>query len=83
MTEARRIRIVKGNRRIGLSAHQVISVTEVTAMGADYSHMARVRLSLPGGRTKTLWARHPNRLKDSEFNLGNGSGVDKVRARFV
>jgi len=80
-TETRTLRVIKGNRRIGISAHQRLFVIETTPMGRDFGHQCRVTFR-HRGKVRSLWAHHPNRLEDAEFNLGNGSGVDKIRVRF-
>lgn len=79
MINPTKLRVLKGNRRIGLSKHTRLPVVSVTPMGAEYSHQCRVVVLMPTGARRTLWAQHPNRINDPSFNLGNGSGVDKIR----
>lgn len=81
-TQPKILRVLAGNRRIGFRKHQRLSVLSVEPMGADYGHMVRVRVR-HGNTSRLLWARHINRLGDVSFNLGNGTGVDRIRVSVV
>ena len=74
--------VLKGNKAIGITVRERLTVIETTPMGAEFSHQCRVTF-IHKGKTRSLWVAHANRLNDADFNLGNGSGVNKIRVQFI
>lgn len=76
------VKIAKGCRALDLPKGVSATVVSVTAMGAEYSHAARVVLRLRNGfragQTVTLWVRHPNRLGDACVRLNNGDPTKHI-----
>jgi len=77
-----KVRIEKGCNALNISKGTSARVREVTPLGAEYSHSVKVVLFFLNGKlsgkTKTLYARHPNRLADASVNLNDGRPEHRV-----
>jgi hypothetical protein len=78
VTVGSRLLIAKGSTKIGIKKGFVHTVVEVTLLGADYGHQVKVVLQDYKGYRKSLYAAHKNLLLKPSFNLGNGTGIDKI-----
>lgn len=78
------VRIVKGCKARGIDKGCSAKISDVTLMGADYSHFVKIVFTMlngfKGGKTLVFYARHENRLSDSivRMNDGNPSHVIEV-----
>ena len=75
--KARKLIVTKGCKALGVRSNERLSILEITPMGAEFSHAAKLRVAV-GGRAMTLWVAHPNRLLRSDFNLTCG-GSETIR----
>lgn len=69
--------ISKGSRALNLTKGTTVYVRDVQSMGAEYSHNVKIVLEICG-KSRVLWARHPNRLKDSTLRLNNGNPLNYI-----
>lgn len=82
LTTGMKVKLVKGCKAFdlpkGISA-QVVSVKE---LGPDYNYNVSVTLKFlngfKSGQTKTLQARHPNRLKDDCVRLSHANPTQYI-----
>lgn len=75
------VKIIVGCRALGLSKGMIADIISIDdAMGAEYSHMARVVLQFQGRRV-SLWARHINRTQEAIFHLNNGNPLNRITVR--
>jgi len=63
--------VLKGSRKLGISVHQTLVVADVYQRKGERPVMVRL---LVQGKARTLYAIHPNKLKDAEIPLLDGSG---------
>lgn len=72
-----RVKISKGCRAFDLPKGVSAKVIEVKELGAEFNYNVSVKLQFlngfKAGKTRTLEARHPNRLKDGCVRLSNAS----------
>lgn len=70
-----KVKIVKGCKAFDLPKGVLAQVTEVKELGADFNYNVSVTLKFlngfKSGQTKTLQARHPNRLADTCIRLSH------------
>lgn len=83
ITVGTKVAIVKGCKPLDIAKNTTARVVAVQEMGAEWSHQVRVTLQFlngfKAGQTRTLWARHPNRLGDITVNLNDGNPLHKVQ----
>ena len=72
------VKVVSGNRYLGLAKGAILTITEVIPLGADFSHQVKVRFTHRGIKG-SLAARHINRLSDPVLNLNNGDPTRKIQ----
>jgi len=76
------IRILKGCKAHGLTAHTRARVTAIRELGADYSHSVMVSFivtsGFKSGQAFRFYARHINRLNDPTTNLNDGNPLHKI-----
>jgi len=72
------VRVIKGNRTLGVIKNDTLRVETVTPLGGEYGHSVRLVL---GTKTKrlVLFARHWNRLADPIINLNTGNPLVTVK----
>lgn len=76
-----KFKVVKGNQKIGLAAHNFGRVHEITVVP---DHGVRVVLAPTyGPKSVTVWARFAKTLEREEFNLGCGDGINTITVRVV
>lgn len=77
-----RVRIEKGCAAREVVKNGLAEITEVTALGADYSHMVKVALRLLNGRLAgkqvVFYARHVNRLNDAVLGMNDGNPGHRI-----
>lgn len=82
ISENTKIRIVKGCAARGIAKGSTAIVLSVEALGADYSHAARVAFRVltgaAAGKSFAFYARHPNRLGDPIVNVNDGNPTHKL-----
>lgn len=68
-------KVTKGNKTIGLLAHNFGRVREVQ----ETDRGVRVVLAPTfGPKTVTVWARYAKSLEKPQVNLGNGDGINTI-----
>lgn len=84
-TVGTKVQLVKGCNALEIVKGTTAKITEITPMGAEYSHSVRVTIKFlngfKAGKTCVLWARHQNRLNDHVLRLNNGDPTKFVEIR--
>lgn len=73
------VTVLQGCEALSIRKGSRLTIGEVTKLGPDYGHSVKVVLVSRDGSRRALYARHINRLGDSELNLNNGDPTKKVR----
>jgi len=73
-----RARIEKGNKTYAKGI--IVRISKIEYLGATYSHAVKIVL-VHAGKSKTFYARHPNRLWDEIVNLGDGTGSSGIKVK--
>lgn len=71
-------RVEKGNKTV--LKGQILKVAKIEYLGAEYSHAVKV-VFVHAGKSKTFYARHPNRLWDEIVTLGDGTRGATIKVK--
>lgn len=78
-----KVKVSKGCNALGITKGTTAVVTEVTALGADYSHAVKVVIKFlngfKAGKSFSLSARHMNRLSDGVVTLSGLRPEHKIQ----
>jgi hypothetical protein len=77
-----KVKIVKGCKAFDLPKGVLAKVIEVKELGPDFNYNVSVTLKFlngfKSGQTKTLQARHLNRLSDDVIRLGSSNPLNVI-----
>lgn len=83
LTVGAKAEVLKGCNARVLRRREIITITKIESLGADFSHQVKVVFTTNGVRTLTFYARHINRLSDDAINLNDGNPLHKITIKRV
>jgi hypothetical protein len=73
--------VTKGCKARGITKGVRARAVVVEALGAEGGHMVKVLLAFASGRKVAFYARHPNRMADTEVGMNDGDPTHRITIR--